>query len=115
MNPSHLHILQHSLGVDKYARGSRYRNRFITEPSSVDGVLCQELVAHGLMKDHGPQSIAGGMTFYSVTHEGEKEMEQHSEKPPKLSRSAQRYRSWLKADCGISFGEYLKLKPSDYA
>lgn len=73
MNPTHLHILQHSLGVDQYGRnpaGYRpnsddefgcYRNRFVTDPTSPDGQQCQQLVTLGFMHDHGPQSIAGGM------------------------------------------------------
>ena len=33
---SKLHILQHSLGLDKYGDGNQYRNHFVTGPGSTD-------------------------------------------------------------------------------
>lgn len=114
MNAEQLHILQHSLGCDQYGKGTRYRNRFVTDPKSHDGIICEELVQRGLMVDHGPQALADGMHCYSVTRSGESEMIAASPKPPKLSRSAKRYRKWLKADCGMKFGEWLKQNMENY-
>lgn len=120
MNPKLLHILQHSLGCDDYGRTSYRggnegdgcfefsRNRFVTDPGNGDGLLCVELVNLGLMKDHGAQSIAGGMHCYIVTREGVAAMKQHSPKPPKVSRSRSRYLQFLHADLGCTFAEYLK-------
>lgn len=125
MNPKQLHVLQHSLGCDEFGQYRThgrphvdegdgcfgyYQNRFVTDPASDDGKLCGELVALGLMKDHGAQSIAGGMHCYSVTREGVAAMKQHSPKPPKVSRSRARYLQFLAADLDCTFGEYLKRK-----
>lgn len=114
MKPEQLHILQHSLGCDKYGNGTRYRNRYVTDATSTEGMECQELCRLGFMRDLGRQEIAGGMNCYSVTALGEKAMIENSPKPPKLSRSAARYRKWLQADCGMKFGEWLKQNMENY-
>lgn len=117
MNANQLHILQHSLGCDQYGRSEHrgadegdgcfgyYRNRYVSDPEP-DLI---ELVTFGLLKDHGPQSLAGGMHCYTVTEHGLAHMRLDSPKPPKLTRSQQRWRDYLKvADCFESFGAYLK-------
>lgn len=107
MRPELLHILRHSLGLDDKGRGCAYRNHFATGPDGDDFKLCQELVSLGYMKDRGTQCMWGGMHAFAVTEEGYKAEEQF--RPvEKLTRSQRRYRSWLKADCGMSFGEWLK-------
>jgi hypothetical protein len=117
-----LHILQHSLGCDGHGRTeyrggdegdgcfNYHRNRFMTDAGRGDGVTCDELVKLGLMKDHGPQKMAGGMHCYSVTVEGVCAMKEQSPPPPKLTPGQQRYRAFLRADLGCSFGEFLRLK-----
>lgn len=104
-----LHILQHSLGVDEYGRGRQYRNHFVTGPGSDDFGVCQLIASVGLMEDHGPQSMAGGMHCFTVTREGIRCVSKHSPQPPKLSRSKRRYQEFLDADSGMSFGEWLRL------
>jgi hypothetical protein len=47
MSPKLLHILQHSLGLNEYGRGTFYRNRFVTGEGSIDRLLCMELVELG--------------------------------------------------------------------
>ncbi len=110
LSPEQLHILQHSLGVDKYGQGNQYRNRFVTDLDSTDGPICVSLVELGAMKDHGPQSIAGGMHCFTVTPAGIDAVAFQSPLPPKLSRSQRRYREFLNADCGLSFREWLGVK-----
>lgn len=111
MTPEMLHILQHSLGVDQYGRGTQYRNRYVIGPDSDEFLTCQLMAIDGLLKDHGPQTIAGGMHCFTVTEIGKREMTKHSPAPPKLTRSQERYRRWLKADCGLTFRDFLKIKP----
>ena len=104
MNSTHLHILQHALGVDQYGRNPHrpnsddefgcYRNLFITSPTCPDGLLCQELVALDHMHDHGPQRIAGGMHCYTVTQAGYDAMRAASPAPPKLTRGQRTYRAF---------------------
>jgi len=124
MNPELLHILQHSLGLDLYGQppeGYRgcsddefpgcYRNRFVTDPASPDGLKCEQLVAGGLMAKPSRQpSFIGGMTNYFVTQAGYEAVRRDSPSPPKVSKAKRRWRaywSWREAyQC--SFIEYLQ-------
>jgi hypothetical protein len=110
VKPELLHILQHSLGADQYGRGKRYREYFVTGPGTTDFPLCRELVMQGLMRDHGAREIYSGMHLFTVTDLGVKAMLANSPQPPKLSRSAQRYRAFCIEDPSCSFGEWLKLQ-----
>lgn len=123
MPPELLEILQHSLGCDSYGRPTPlgripnhddefgcYRNRFITDASSPNGLQCQKLVALGYMHDHGAQRITGGMHCYSVTQAGYDAMKAASPPPPKLSRSKRRWSAYLdmREATGMTFSEYLR-------
>lgn len=74
LTSNQLHILQHSLGCDKYGRSTSrfpsdkpfYRNRYVCDPNPT----MDALVTADLLRDHGPQSAYGGMHFYSVTPAG---------------------------------------------
>ena len=105
----HLHILQHSLGLDQYGRGKAYRNHFVTGPGSDDFDTCVALAEAGLMKGYGERgALTGGDHLFGVTDAGRRFVREHSPRPPKLTRSQRRYREFLDADCGLTFGEYLK-------
>lgn len=66
-----MHILRHSLGIEYKEQGARpYRNRYATEATSTEGVLCEELVRDGYMTTGGPRDILGGMSLYFVTDKG---------------------------------------------
>lgn len=113
MTQEQLHILQHSLGVDKYGRGEMYRNHFCAGGS--DETICRELVALGYMETWPGADENGRVAHYpyyncSVTEAGKAAMLAEGPKPPKLTRSQQRYRQWLDgaADAGWSFGDWLK-------
>jgi len=110
MTKEQLHILQHSLGVDAYGRGEQYRNHYVAEPfADMD-----ELVSAGLMRDCGegkPGFIGSGMHTYQVTEAGKLAMRENSPPPPRLTRAQRRYREFLSADCGMTFGEWLKQIP----
>ena len=102
-----LQILQHSLGLDEYGQGEMYRNHFCAGGGDED--VCRELVAMGYMKTF----TRSYLPYYNctVTGEGKKAVLSESPKPPKppkLSRAQKRYREFLKADTGFSFGEWLK-------
>jgi hypothetical protein len=102
MNAERLSILQHALGCDQYGRGA-YRNAYHADPYAD----LTWLVENGLMEDHGLQAISG-MHFYTATQLGTLAMREASPVPPKLSASQRRYREWLSADCGFSFGEWIR-------
>lgn len=110
LSSAQLHVLQHSLGVDQYGGGNQYRNRFVTDPDCPDGALCRALVEMGLMKDHGTQSIAGGMHCYTVTPLGVDAVAFHSPVRPKLTRSKQRYRDYLHEESSLTFAEWIGVK-----
>lgn len=128
MNAEQLHIVQHSLGCDEFGRSTTpmryendgcfgyYRNRFVTDPKSEDGQQCEELRRLGFMHSHGEQALAGGMTCYSVTLEGVSAMVQHSPKPPKLTRSQQRFARYRAcADCFENFRAFLRYEAHEKA
>jgi len=104
MTPEQLHILQHSLGLDQYSQGSMYRNRYVCDPNPE---ICA-LVNLGWMGDNGSIEMFGGMHCYYVTDEGKAAMFAATPKPPKISRSRERYLRFLRADSGMNFGEWLK-------
>jgi hypothetical protein len=99
-----LHVLQHSLGVDQYGQGPMYRNHFCA--GGDDEATCRELVALGFMRTFERSYLP----YYNctVTAEGKAAMLAESPKPPKLTRSQERYRRFLRADCDRPFGEWLK-------
>lgn len=107
---SKLDILQHSLGLDEYGRGDPYRNFFATGPGGDDFAMCRELVAEGLMTEHPGNALSGGSPIFTVTLAGREFVKCKSPKPPKLSRSQQRYRDYLAEDGGLSFREWLGIK-----
>lgn len=121
LSADQLHILQHSLGCDRHGRGTNgwpqedegdnrfghYRNHYCADPfPDMDA-----LVAAGYMRDCGARGeLTGGMHTYTVTREGLAAMRAQSPRPPVLTRGQQRYREWRDADCGMTFGEWLKAR-----
>lgn len=113
-----LNVLRHAIGVDDngndrypHARSmDERRNRFVTDPAGEDGQNCQRNVEQGWMADHGAQKMMGGMHYYTVTDEGHAIVRLHAPLKKKLTAAQERYRAWLRADCGLRFGEWLKLK-----
>lgn len=101
-----LAVLRHALGVAEDGSGSVCRNHFV---AAHDDVQCRALVALGLMKQHpmAPELTGGGVCFV-VTAAGREAVTQHAPRPKRLTRDQRRYRDWLRADCGLSFGDWLK-------
>ncbi len=111
-----LNILRHSIGYDDAGNdrfpGARSdderRNRFVTDATGKDGLICRVLVDMGFMVDHGPQSLAGGMNYFTVTDLGKAVVLLHKPVPRKLTRSQARYQEYLQADSGMTFIEFIK-------
>lgn len=114
LNSSQLQILQHALGLDQYGQGEMYRNHFCAGESDED--ICRQLVAMGYMRlwPHADPNTGEtpGYPYYncSVTEAGKTVVLAQSPKPPKLTRGQQRYRRFLRAGLGISFGEFIKME-----
>lgn len=110
MTKEQLQILQHSLGVDEYGRTPRgytpyTRNHFCA--GGADEATCRELVAMGFMVQH---PTIDWLPYFncSVTPDGIKAMHKESPPAPKLTAGQKRYREFLDADTGESFGQWLK-------
>lgn len=107
-----LRILQHALGVDKYGEGRQYRNHFATGPGGSDFAICTELVSDGLMLNRGSSVLSGGSDCFVVTPKGVDFVALNSPAKPRLTRSQQNYQDFLDADCGFTFGEWMRF-PKD--
>lgn len=107
MQNEKLQILQHSLGVDQYGQGAQYRNHFVTGKGSKDWDYCNELVDAGLMQVTRDHHLSGGDDCFWVSDSGKKYVSEHSPKPPKISRSKQRYKRYL--EYGDSFDSFIEF------
>ena len=110
MSETQLQILQHALGADQYGQWPKghewyYRDYFIGEDP-----ICEDLVALGHMNKFPGNAATGGDACYRVTGNGIVAMRNASPKPPRLSQGQQRYRDYLDADSGMSFGEWIKRR-----
>lgn len=110
MDAKQLHILQHSLGLDEYGRGTFYRNRFVTGVGSKDHLDCMALHEQGFMTRVANVEMFGGGDYFTVTEAGKLAAVANSPAPPKLTRSQQNYQDFLNYDGSLSFIEYLKMK-----
>jgi hypothetical protein len=110
MNPKQLHILQHTLGLDQYGRGTFFRNHFVTGEGSKDHADCMALVDLGFMAVRRDHPLSGGDDCFWATDEGKRAVVSESPAPPKLTKSQQRYQDYLDADCSMTFIEYLRYR-----
>lgn len=110
MDAKQLHILQHSLGLDQYGRGTFYRNHFVTGEGSKDHADCMALVGLGFMTVRSGNQLSGGDDVFRVTDVGRDAVVAESPSPPKLSAGKRRYQDWLAYDGSLSFIEYLKMR-----
>lgn len=106
MDNNLLHILQHSLGLNKYGMGTQYRNHFVAGPDDAD--KCRELVEMGYMKEYCASNLSGGDPVFTVTRKGKDAVSLESPAPPKLTRGQRRYRAYRESESDESFGEWLK-------
>lgn len=109
MTSEKLKIIQHSLGVDQYGQGNRYRSHFVASAGHSDYETCLSLTEDGLMTHHKSAIVGGGEIFH-VTQRGEQWMAKNSPPAPVLTRSQKRYRQYLNSECGESFINWLKQR-----
>jgi hypothetical protein len=110
MDAKQLHILQHTISADQFGRRTYDRNHFVTSEGTDDYPHCMALVQAGLMTRRAGSELSGGGDIFYATREGIAAVFMHSPAPPKLTRSQQRYEAFLNADCGLKFGEWLRMK-----
>lgn len=70
LNLKEIEIIKHSLGYDY--RNYSFRNDFVTNPTSCDGVICEILVKKGLMERHSSSLINANSAFYTCTDDCKK-------------------------------------------
>ena len=68
MDKELLHILRHSLGLDRHGRGESYRNHFVAGDADVQ--KCRDLVSLGCMREHPSSALTGGGPLFTVTENG---------------------------------------------
>ena len=90
-----LQILQHSHGLDKFGRGTFYRNHFVTGEASVDHPLCMEAVRLGLMVRHAGNALTSEMDAFTVTDQGRAYIAAQSPKVDRKQRNRDRYNRFL--------------------
>jgi len=106
-----LQILQHSHGLDKFGRGTFYRNHFVTGEGSTDHPVCMEAVGLGLMDRHAGNALTGEMDAFTVTEAGRAYIAAHSPKVDRKQRNRDRYSRFLDVlDVlpDLTFGEFLR-------
>lgn len=106
MKPELLQILQHSLGLDQYGLGRRYRNHFVA--GGDDEFKCRELVVLGFMCEVRMASeLTGELPCFAVTKAGVEAIKVNSPAAPKLTRGQQRYKRYLQyCECFKSFLDF---------
>lgn len=80
--------------------------RYVTDEAAVI-----EMGKAGLLQDHGPQNLAAGMHYLTMTHLGRMMLMQWRDAQPKpkpLTKAQLRYRDFLDVDCGLTFIEWLR-------
>lgn len=96
-----LGILRHALGLDHEGRGRQYRNHYCGSNADIEALVASGHMAP--MRVH--PALTGGDPTFRVTELGKAEAVK-GVRP--LTRSKQRYLAYLRSNCDMSFGEWLK-------
>ncbi|KIJ00446.1 hypothetical protein ST27_10110 [Xanthomonas phaseoli pv. phaseoli] len=115
LTPEELDVLRHSLGTGENGRNPSYRNHFVTGEGSTDHPTCMQLVDLGLMQRRSGNALSGGDDVFTVTATGRAAESAQVEPAPKLSAGQRRYRAFLAADSGLTFGQWLTSRGAAHA
>lgn len=108
LTPEQTDVLLHTLGITE--PGSRStRNLFVTGKNDPYVADMEALVAAGLMREtRAPGFLPEGGRVFRATDAGLAHALSIQPKPPKLTRSQQRYRRWLEGPGDfMSFRDYI--------
>lgn len=107
LSQQQLHILQHTLGLNKHGeyqgKTEGYRNYFSASDGNSDWNDLIVLVDAGYMIKRDPCAVTN--CWFSVTELGRDAVKKESPKPPKISKSKARYRRYL--EMGDSFDSFI--------
>lgn len=115
VTPEGVEVLQHALGLSQEAPGvdplarPMTRNYFCAHGGDRDAAVCEALADAGLFV-RGGFCNEGADRFYHATDAGRAAALAALPPPPRLTRSQRRYRAFLRADSGLSFGEWLRAQ-----
>lgn len=115
-----IEILQHSMGLNQYGEGTKYRNHYVTGKGQ-DLDDCLDAVAKGYMIERTNKvdpSLIGHSRLFCVTKAGEAFISEHSlsrpvspKIPARKLRATRKYAAYLRMKdvCGYSsFKDFLK-------
>lgn len=110
LTPQQAEVLLHTLGLTE--PGSRStRNLFVTGKGDPHLADLEALVVAGLMREtRRPGFLAEGDRVFMATSDGLARALSIQPKPPKLTRSQERYRRWLYLDSGLPFADFLRWR-----
>lgn len=104
-----LELMRHALGLNY--KPISYRNYFVTSKQSTDYSTIALLLEVGYMTEGRKLGfLPESDSYYYVTEAGKQFVNQHTPALEKLTRSQRRYRTYLSADSGERFGDWLKNK-----
>lgn len=111
ISSNQLHMLRHSLGLDRVgSRGEPYRNYYVCGPECDSYRDCRQLVRLGLMMDRGPQDLMGRSHVFHVSDAGIVLVNHLAPPAEKQTAGQLRYQAWLASDSPLSFIDWLKCK-----
>ena len=103
-------LLHHTLGLRVDSR-TPYRNHFVADAGHHDMPNLQALVGLGLMAlSTTPKFCNASDIVFHVTDAGKALAIEMLPPVPKLTRSQQRYRDWIREDGEMRFGEWLRAQ-----
>jgi hypothetical protein len=104
-NPDY-RVLRHSLGISDHRTPEPYRNHFVASDGHHDMEAIERLCCSGLMEEgKTPSFIGDDQRVFYVTDKGKEVAIETRPKPPKMSRSKERYQRYL--EYGDSFDSFL--------
>jgi hypothetical protein len=104
-----LELMRHALRLND--KPISYRNYFVTSKQSTDYPIIELSLKAGYMTEGRKLGfLPESDSYYYVTEAGKQFVDQHISAPEKLTRSQRRYRTYLSADSGECFGDWLKNK-----
>ena len=110
LTPQQADVLLHTLGLSEPGSSST-RNLFVTGKGDPHLADLETLVAAGLMREtRRPGFLSEGDRVFMATDAGLARALSIQPKPPKLTRSQERYRRWLDLDSGLPFADFLRWR-----
>lgn len=110
LTPEQAEVLLHTLGLSEPGSSST-RNLFVSGKGDPRLADLEALVAAGLMREtRRPGFLAEEDRVFKATDAGLAHALAIQPKPPKLTRSQERYRRWQDLDSNLPFADFLRWR-----